>query len=272
MRIEDIDDDAQRLREIIGQPIDGRLGGGIAPSRRGDLLQFLALAGCALVKRLEARPAQDRLDRPARAVDGCLLVRIQRHLPPLARHAVAAFENLAVHDDAAAHAGAEDDAEDGGITARAAEARLGQREEICVVRQHEIDARERFDLLLHSAPIEALGIRFLQGLRFRIDHAGRAHADAGGNRPAAFFAQHPADGVNLPVDVLVALVGPGLDPQSADRIFQPDRRIDDHAFHLRSAQVDAPKFCHRGGMRADCPALGKTISRADSSGRSSASM
>ena len=75
-------------------------------------------------------------------------------MPPLAGHPVGAFDQLPVHHDAAAAAGADDDAEHAAITHACAVGRLTEREAIGVVAHAHLALQPGGDVLVEEMPVQ----------------------------------------------------------------------------------------------------------------------
>ena len=119
VRIHDVDDRRQATGEAILVSPQGGLGAGVPRAGRGGNSRRVSLlAGGRRVVAAQGRPRQERFEAAAAsAVTGRTgaLVRFrpgQRIVSPLAADRVRADERAPVDDNAAARAGAEDDAED----------------------------------------------------------------------------------------------------------------------------------------------------------------
>ena len=148
--VEDVDD----ARERAGHPVlvareRGRRPGVARPGRGGDLVR---------AARPRPSPRGGRARGPARrgtsrcsrvlphqqAGPGPLVLRgpRERVVAPLAGDRVRPGEDAAVHDDSAARAGPDDDAEDARGTGRRAVARLGEGEAVRVVGEADLAAED----------------------------------------------------------------------------------------------------------------------------------
>ena len=110
----------------------------------------------------------------------------QRVVPPLAGDAVAPGDHAAVHHDAGAAAGADDDAEHGARTGPRAVGGLGQSEAVGVV----LDA---------DFPAECLCKVAVEGMAVEADRVGVLH-EAGGRADDARYADADADRAELRFD------------------------------------------------------------------------
>ena len=104
----------------------------------------------------------------------------ERVVPPLAGDRVRAGEDPAVHDDSAARAGPDDDAEDARGSGGRAVARLGEGEAVRVVGEADVAAEEAGEVGAERAAEEPGGVRVLH------------EAGCGGDRPGHSDADRPA--------------------------------------------------------------------------------
>src|SRR5262249_55877778 len=129
---------------------------------RCDLRDGEARAAALLVLALDRGPARERLEAPplAAVADGAT-VGPHGVVPPLAGDPVRAVPRLSAHDEAAAHAGAEDDAEDDPVPifARRPEPCLREREAVRVVVETEGTPELPFEVLAKRAAVQARGVR-----------------------------------------------------------------------------------------------------------------
>ena len=166
-------------------------------------------------------------------------------VPPLARDGVGAGEGAAVHDDAAARAGAQDDAEDDARPRPGAVTRLGEREAVRVVREAEGAVEEALEILAERAAVEpdAVGV---------LDEAGGGrersrHPDADPRRLAA-LALEPLDQRGDRGQGRRVAVAGRRDAAAAALAPVPVER---DGLDLRAAEVDAD--AHRGRREAGEP-------------------
>ena len=245
MRIEDIDDQADGLRKMVGQAFDGQLRIWIAAviGARRDVLEFARLPGASGVKAFQTRPRDDRLDGSARAVVGERSVGIEHELSPLAGDAVATGEDAAMDHDSAADARAENDTEDGREAARRTEFGLGESETIRVVGQEKLYSQAGFKILLQGLPVQCLRIGVFEFAGVGIDDTGSAHADLFREGKPGFLADHFAKPDDLCADVAVTFFRLGGDARTADGAVQGGG-IEDNSFDFRSAEIDPPEVRH----------------------------
>src|SRR5262249_10476282 len=112
------------------------------------------------------------------AITEALARRPHAAVAPLAGDALRAGPDLAPHRDAAADAGAEDDAEHDALDVRrrGAEARLGEGEAVGVVVEHHAPAEARLEIGAERPAVEADRVRVLDEALAARDPA--RHADA----------------------------------------------------------------------------------------------
>jgi hypothetical protein len=119
LRVDDIDDMGKRAGQPVHVEREATLGGRVAGHRTlHDLGRREGFPGARAMMGHEAGAGEEGLDAAVSAAiagHGGVRARLgpgQRIVPPFAGDAVGAGERQPVHHDAAAHAGAQDDAED----------------------------------------------------------------------------------------------------------------------------------------------------------------
>ena len=134
---------------------------------------------------LEGRPAQPGLDAAAAAAialrAGPLVVARQRQgvVAPFAADRLGADQRLALDHDAAAHAGAQDDAEHDRPAAARAVGRLGDGKAVGVVRQpHLVALQQALEVAIERMAVQLRGVGVLDQAGGGRDRAGMADADA----------------------------------------------------------------------------------------------
>lgn len=187
--VEDVDDDGEGAGELGGEAIDGGGSGGVGGDAGGDVGEGKFLAGGGSVKFFEAGAGKDGLDAAFFSAVAGGAIFIEDVVAPFAGDAVAAGENFFVDDESTADAGAEDDAEDGGVFNSCAEGGLGEGEAVGVVFDDDGAAEGVLEIGLEGAAIEADGVGIFEETGMGIGGAGGGDADAGGDGQAAFFGE-----------------------------------------------------------------------------------
>ena len=98
-------------------------------------------------------------------------------MTPLSGDAVRAVDDLSVHDDAAAHTGADDRTEHDGRARSRAISRLGHREAIRVVGDADWPPHRDLDIMLKAMADQPRRVRVLHEACGRSDRPGNADAD-----------------------------------------------------------------------------------------------
>ena len=173
---------------------------------------------------------------PAAAVAARAAVPVRHHLhvPELAGHAVGAAVDPAVHDDRAADAGAQRDAQDEAVAGAGAEPALAERGGVGVVVDHDRDG----DPAGQAGPQRLVAPRQVRrehhGGAAGVDEACGADADRGDVVQLLQLLDQLDDGVLDPDDVV---------PQggSATELDHGPARVDDPGQDLGAADVDADR-------------------------------
>src|SRR5579862_810628 len=240
VRVENIDDSRDSEAEIFDEPADCRGGVGVARRSASDIRQPESRAGERGVAPFQRRAGEDGLHAAPLAAVARRAVFFQDIVAPLARDSVQAVQRMAVDDDAAPHARAEDDAEYRGLAARRAERALGQREAVGVVRHGDPHTERGFQVFAERPADEADGIRVLQRPEPGVEHARRPDAQGFRKFPPALFRHAPDKLPYAANDVAVTPLRLRFNTAPQQRL-TPCTPFHDDPLDFRSAQVDPPQ-------------------------------
>jgi hypothetical protein len=136
---------------------------------------------------------------------------VQVVVAPLARQAVEAIEDVAIHHQPAAHAGAQNHSKHHfgvrKLLFHHAQAGFGQGKAVGIVGHLHADAEQLFQVGLHGLAVEAAGVAVFEQAGARHQCARRGHPQAGGAVAHRVF--HVANQLfYLAQHVFVAVLGP----------------------------------------------------------------
>ena len=240
VRVEDVDDPGQRARQPVAIELHVLGGLGIAGERRlGDVGGAQAAAGALLELTLQAGPAQPGLDAAGAAAvaarAGPLVVarQGQRIVAPFAGDRLRAGERPAVDHHAAAHAGAQDDAEHDAAAGGRAIARFGNGKAVGVVGQAHLAAQPALEVGLERPAVQARRVGVLHQAGGRRDRAGMGDADRAAR---ARLALELGDQIDDRLDVF--LVGAGRRRHAQALAFDA-AFVEHQALDFGTAEIDA---------------------------------
>src|SRR5690348_5958807 len=107
-------------------------------------------------------------------------------MAPLAGDPMGAAMDVAMHDDAAAAAGAKDDAEDNAVTGASTIGRFAEGEAVCVVLDADLAVEALADVVVETVAVQSNGISAFDQACGGADDTGDADTHGGGDAEAGF--------------------------------------------------------------------------------------
>ena len=147
---------------------------------------------------------------------------------------------MAIHHDAAADTGSEDDAEHRFITLGRSEGGLRQSAAVSVVGEQYPATQRAGEIHGEGFSVQAEGIRVLEKSRLRHGDSGGTDADEGRALQSGGIFQFPDEARELGQDVFVSLRRLRRHAESPDSLGWLVR-IQDRPLDFRPAKVDAPE-------------------------------